>query len=80
MRVSAALMRHAEAAAAELLRLTAPADQALSAYFRTHRNLGQKDRAFVAETAFAVLVVARMVHRYSKPAFPSLIFGTRGIL
>ena len=55
MRVSAALMRHAEAAAAELLRLTAPADQTLSAYFRTHRNLGQKDRAFVAETAFAVL-------------------------
>jgi len=55
MRVSAALLRHAEAATAELLRFAAPADQTVSAYFRKHRSLGQKDRAFVAETAFAVL-------------------------
>jgi 16S rRNA (cytosine967-C5)-methyltransferase len=46
---------HAATALAELLRFARPADQALSAYFRSHRNLGQQDRAFVAETVFAVL-------------------------
>ena len=51
----AALLAHAEAALAELLAFARPADQALSAYFRRHRNLGQQDRAFIAETAFAVL-------------------------
>ena len=73
MRVSAALMRHAEAAAAELLRLTAPADQALSAYFRTHRNLGQKDRAFVAETAFAVLRRKRSLESAAGSAEPAAL-------
>ncbi|HYL89423.1 MAG TPA: RsmB/NOP family class I SAM-dependent RNA methyltransferase [Burkholderiales bacterium] len=55
MKASAGLVRHAVSALAELLRFAAPADQALSAYFRQHRDLGQKDRAFVAEAAFAVL-------------------------
>ena len=55
MRISAALVRNAEAAVNELLRFAAPADQVMSAYFRKNRNLGQQDRAFVAETAFAVL-------------------------
>ena len=55
MRVNAALLGHAEAALAELLRFAAPADQVLSQYFRRHRNLGQKERAFVAEASFAVL-------------------------
>jgi 16S rRNA (cytosine967-C5)-methyltransferase len=52
---SRALLAHAQAAVTDLLTLTRPADQALSAYFRAHRNLGREDRAFVAETAFAVL-------------------------
>ncbi len=55
MKASPALLRHAGAAVAELLRFAAPADQVVSGYFRMHRDLGQKDRAFVAETAFAVL-------------------------
>jgi 16S rRNA (cytosine967-C5)-methyltransferase len=55
MRASAALMRQAEAVVDELLRFAAPADQVVSSYFRKYRNLGQKDRAFIAETAFAVL-------------------------
>ena len=55
MRVSAALIAHTETVLRELLHFAAPADQVLSAYFRQHRNLGQKDRAFVAEAAFAVL-------------------------
>jgi len=55
LRISAALIAHTTAVLRELLGFAAPADQVLSAYFRKHRNLGQKDRAFVAETAFAVL-------------------------
>ena len=55
MKVNGALLRHAETALRELLRFAAPADQTLSRYFREHRELGQKDRAFVAEGAFAVL-------------------------
>jgi 16S rRNA (cytosine967-C5)-methyltransferase len=52
---SAALLDHVETLLAELLRFERAADQAVSAYFRAHRNLGQRDRAFVAETAYAVL-------------------------
>ncbi|HEX2650319.1 MAG TPA: RsmB/NOP family class I SAM-dependent RNA methyltransferase [Burkholderiales bacterium] len=55
MKPTPARLAHAEAALAELLSLARPADQALSAYFRRHRELGQQDRAFVAEAAFAVL-------------------------
>ena len=51
MRPSAALLRHAESALRELLAFAAPADQTLSRYFREHRELGQKDRAFVAEAS-----------------------------
>ena len=55
MTISAALARHAEAALGELLRFAGPADQTLSRYFRQHRNLGHRDRAFIAEASFAVL-------------------------
>jgi 16S rRNA (cytosine967-C5)-methyltransferase len=55
VRVTRALLAHAAGAAAMLLRGDAPADQLLSRYFREHRDLGQNDRAFVAETVFAVL-------------------------
>jgi 16S rRNA (cytosine967-C5)-methyltransferase len=55
MRPTPALIGHARTALAELLKFAQPADRALSAYFRQHRDLGQHDRAFVAETVFAVL-------------------------
>jgi len=55
VKIYAALLRHAETLLAELLRFSAPADQLVSRYFRTHRALGQRDRAFIAETTFAVL-------------------------
>jgi 16S rRNA (cytosine967-C5)-methyltransferase len=50
-----ALLAHAVAALSALLEFSSPADQALSRYFRSHRGLGHRDRAFVAEAAFAVL-------------------------
>ena len=55
MRISRGLLAHAGAALSRMLRFEAPADQCLSSYFRSHRNLGQHDRAFIAESAFAVL-------------------------
>ena len=44
----------AEALAA-ILPMTQPADAVLSQYFRAHPQLGQHDRAFVADTVFALL-------------------------
>jgi 16S rRNA (cytosine967-C5)-methyltransferase len=38
-----------------VLRFEGPADQLLSRYFRGHRNLGQGERALIAESVFAVL-------------------------
>jgi 16S rRNA (cytosine967-C5)-methyltransferase len=55
LRPTPALLEHAATALAEMLSFARPADQALSAYFRQQRQLGQQDRAFVAEAAFAVL-------------------------
>ncbi|HUK05483.1 MAG TPA: RsmB/NOP family class I SAM-dependent RNA methyltransferase [Burkholderiales bacterium] len=70
MRPTPPLIAHAAAALAELLRFARPADQALSAYFRRHRNLGQQDRAFVAETAFAVLRRRRSLEAAAGSAAP----------
>jgi 16S rRNA (cytosine967-C5)-methyltransferase len=70
VRPTPALLAHAEAALAELLTFTRPADQALSAFFRSHRNLGQQDRAFVAETAFAVLRRRRSLEAAAGSAAP----------
>ena len=55
MTVYRAQLARAEALIGEILRDSGPADAALSRYFRAHRNLGQQDRAFVAETVYAVL-------------------------
>jgi 16S rRNA (cytosine967-C5)-methyltransferase len=54
-RFTPAVFRHAEVLLAELLRSPHPADSVVSGYFRQHRELGHADRAFVAETVFAVL-------------------------
>ena len=70
MRPTRALLAHAEAALAELLTFSRPADQALSAYFRSHRNLGQQDRAFIAETVFAVLRRKRSLEAAAGSAAP----------
>ncbi|MGH8736039.1 MAG: RsmB/NOP family class I SAM-dependent RNA methyltransferase [Burkholderiales bacterium] len=55
MKLRAALVKHAETLVGELLAFVGPADQTVSRYFRTHRALGQDDRAFVAEAVYAVL-------------------------
>ena len=65
-----ARLGHVERALSELLKFARPADQALSAYFRSHRNLGQQDRAFIAETAFAVLRRKRSLEAAAGSAAP----------
>ena len=54
-RFTPALFAHAEAVLGLLLRFDYPADAVVSRYFRENRQLGHADRAFVAETVFAVL-------------------------
>ena len=50
-----ALVGQAAVLLGELLRFSGPADQAVSRYFRAHRNFGREDRAFIAETVYAAL-------------------------
>ena len=55
MRFAPALLKHAEALLSELLRSSFAADSVVSRYFRQHRELGHKDRGFIAESVYTVL-------------------------
>lgn len=55
VRLTPALLTHAAVLLRQLLEFSYPADATVSHYFREHRELGHNDRAFVAETVFAVL-------------------------
>lgn len=70
MRLHQGLLGHAETLLAELLSLAGPADQAVSRYFRRHRQLGQSDRAFVAEAVYAVLRRRRSLEQAAGSATP----------
>jgi 16S rRNA (cytosine967-C5)-methyltransferase len=65
-----AQLARAETLLAELLSSSGPADAAVSRYFRAHRNLGQQDRAFVAETVYAVLRRRRSLEAAAQSAAP----------
>lgn len=65
-----AQLARAEALLAELLESAGPADAAVSRYFRAHRNLGQQDRAFVAETVYAVLRRRRSLEAAAQSSAP----------
>ncbi|WP_371323113.1 RsmB/NOP family class I SAM-dependent RNA methyltransferase [Dechloromonas sp. ZY10] len=54
-RFTPTLFVHAEALLTRLLRFEHPADATVSHYFREHRQLGHADRAFIAESVYAVL-------------------------
>jgi len=72
--LGADLLNAAVAATAQLLTFNQPADAALSAFFRARRS-GARDRAFIAETAYAVLRRKRLLERLAalgpnlEPAF-----------
>jgi len=73
VRVTRELLGHACKAGAKLLQFSAPADEALSGYFREHRELGQQERAFVAETVFAVLRRKRSLEAAAGSAEPQAL-------
>jgi 16S rRNA (cytosine967-C5)-methyltransferase len=73
VRVTRDLLGHACKAAAKLLQFSAPADETLSGYFREHRELGQQERAFVAETVFAVLRRKRSLEAAAGSAEPQAL-------
>jgi 16S rRNA (cytosine967-C5)-methyltransferase len=60
------LIDQATAATHELLRLQQPADAALSAFLRAHRS-EQRERAFIAEVAYAVLRKKRSLAAWVGP-------------
>ena len=70
MIVYRAQLARAETLLTELLSSSGPADAAVSRYFRAHRNLGQQDRAFVAETVYAVLRRRRSLEAAAQSAKP----------
>lgn len=49
------LMRQTAVLLTQLLTFESPADAVVGAYFREHRDLGTKDRAWIAETAYGIL-------------------------
>ncbi|MBV8031316.1 MAG: RsmB/NOP family class I SAM-dependent RNA methyltransferase [Betaproteobacteria bacterium] len=60
----------ASEATAALLGLAGPADETLSRYFRAHRSLGRRERAFVAEAAYAVLRRRRSLEAAARSSEP----------
>ena len=61
MRITAKLIDATTTALNQLLRFEHPADAVLSKFFRDNRALGQSERGFVAETAYAVLRRRRLL-------------------
>ncbi len=68
--VNVALLAHAEALLAELMRFERAADETVSAYFRRHRALGPRERGFVAEIAYTVLRRLRSLEAAAGSAAP----------
>lgn len=71
MRITAKLIDATTTALNLLLRFEHPADAVLSKFFRDNRALGQNDRGFIAETAYAVLRRRRLLeHLLGSEATP----------
>ncbi len=62
MRISAKMIEGAAVMTAEMLKFAQPADATLSSYFRAQKT-GSRERAFIAETAYAVLRRRRWLTR-----------------
>jgi 16S rRNA (cytosine967-C5)-methyltransferase len=63
LQINAGLLQGARNVVHELLQFEYPADAVLSHYFRNNREVGARDRAFIAETAYAVLRRLRTLER-----------------
>jgi len=49
---------------------TIPADRKMDSYFRMHRNMGVRDRGFVAETVYGCLRERRLLEHVAGSSFP----------
>ena len=63
LRITRELLAATERVLATALEFTQPADAVLSAYFRSQRQLGQRERGFIAEAVYAVLRRKRTLER-----------------
>ena len=63
MQPTPALLQTAAAAIGTALQMLHPADAVLRGFFAENRSLGQRDRAFVAETVFCVLRHKRLLEQ-----------------
>lgn len=70
MRFSRPLLEACTAALAAVLPLDEPADAALSAFFRSHPKIGQRDRATIADSVYAALRRRRLLERLVLPVSP----------
>ena len=55
MKLLPAVVRHAERALSQALQFVYPSDAILRHYFRDHPELGQRDRALIADSVYTVL-------------------------
>jgi 16S rRNA (cytosine967-C5)-methyltransferase len=68
--VTPMLLAAAVQAATQVLTLERPADRALSQFLREHAALGSRDRAFVAETVYALLRRKRLIEHLAPQSGP----------
>jgi 16S rRNA (cytosine967-C5)-methyltransferase len=81
MRFSRTLLDACTAAFAAVLPLAEPADAALSAFFRGHPRIGQRDRAIIADSVYAALRRRRLLERVSgKPGPRRAVLATWSLL
>ena len=66
-RITARMLDGAGDLLRRLLAFTYPADAVISQYFRENRELGQRERAFIAESVYAVLRRKRLLERLCGP-------------
>jgi 16S rRNA (cytosine967-C5)-methyltransferase len=79
VRLSRGTLRHAAAALSRLLDFAHPADETLSRYFRGHSELGQHDRAFIADSSFAVLRRLRSLAAAAGTSAPEALVAAAAI-
>ncbi|MDX9698061.1 MAG: RsmB/NOP family class I SAM-dependent RNA methyltransferase [Rhodocyclaceae bacterium] len=65
--VSRSLLIHTTQVIGHVLEFVYPADAVLSRFFRENRELGHRDRAFVAETVYAIVRRLRWLRRLAGP-------------
>ena len=73
------MLRHAAAALSRLLEFSQPADETLSRFFRAHPELGQQERGFVADAAFAVLRRRRSLAAAAGSSTPEALVAAAAI-